>query len=355
MYNDAIKILEELNNNGYEAYIVGGYPRDRYLGISSKDIDICTSATPTDIESIFSIVDMSNSSYGSVRLLYNSFTYEITTFRRDKAMLDGNRSYSVEYVDTLKEDLLRRDFVINTLCIDKYGRYVDYLGAIKDMDDKVIRTIQEPSISFKEDPLRILRAIRFSTTLSFSLSEDICFCLTSEREYLSKLSLYHCKKELDLIFSNPNCMVGILNLKKYGIDEVLSIDFKDVKFCSNYLGIWAQCSWDEGYSFTAKEKEFIYKIRSVLSLEPTFLTLYKYGMEVCGIVDEINENQVYYELFKTIPIHKREDINIDKKFLLTNVPHNLISTIYEKLEYEILNCNLDNEQSKIEQYILENI
>ena len=355
MYEKSIEILKILNNHGFDAYIVGGYPRNKYLGIASTDIDICTNAKPTDIASIFSDVDMTNSSYGAVHLLYGGFLYEITTFRCDKAMLDGNRSYSVEYVSSLKEDLQRRDFIMNTLCMNKTGEYIDYLGAIKDIDAKVIQTVKDASISFKEDPLRMLRAVRFSTVLSFSLSDEICSALFSTKKLLSKLSFQRYKNELDLIFSSPDCIVGISYLKKFGMDKILLLEMNDVVYSSNYLGIWAQISFDEEYPFTSKERETIYKIREVLSLTPSFSVLYKYGMDVCRIVDEIRKNQIYDELNQKIPIHSRDEIAVSKEFLLSNVPHHMISVIYQKIEQEILSGNLCNECNEIQRYILENI
>ena len=355
MYESAIKILQILNDKGFSAYIVGGYPRDKYLGIDSNDIDICTNAKPDDICSVFSAVDMTNVFYGSIRLSYESYKYEITTFRKDNAMLNGERSYSVEFVENLEDDLIRRDFIMNTLCIDKDGNYVDYLGAINDIDKKIIRTVKDPSISFEEDPLRMLRAIRFSTTLSFSLSEEIIISIYVMKQYLSKLSFYYRKKELDLIFSNKNCMHGISCLKKYDFDEILSLDFNNVSYCSNYLGIWAQCIIDFSYPFTKEEKIVINKIRSVIQSTPSFIVLYEYGIDVCLIVDEINGNDIYYAFNKKIPIHNRDEINIDKEFLLSNVPHNLISNIYKKLEQEILLGRLSNEEEQIKSYIFKHI
>jgi len=223
MYDNAICILKKLNDNGFESYIVGGYPRDKYLGIMSTDIDICTSATPHDVASLFSDVDITNSSYGSVRIKYNGYVYEVTTFRCDKSMMDGNRYYDVIYVDTLKEDLFRRDFVINTLCIDYNGEYVDCLGAIHDIENRLIHTVKDASVSFKEDPLRMLRAIRFSTVLSFDLCDEICNAIYEFKENLTKLSKTRIKKELDIIYNSPNYMSGILLLKRFGIDKVLQL------------------------------------------------------------------------------------------------------------------------------------
>ena len=221
MYDSAIKILRLITEAGFEAYIVGGYPRDKYLGIISTDIDICTSATPSDIEELFSNVDTTYSKYGSVRLEYSGYLYEVTTFRKDKALMDGNRYYEVEYACSLEEDLKRRDFIINTLCIDYNGNYVDYLEARNDMDKKVIRTVKVASISFREDPLRILRAIRFCAILSFDLSDDLCDAINELKYNLTKLSKTRVQKELTLILESNT---GVNILKKFEIDKLLNID-----------------------------------------------------------------------------------------------------------------------------------
>lgn len=355
MYETAIQVLKKLNDNGFKAYIVGGYPRNHYLGISSTDIDICTNATPIEISSLFYNVNMSNASYGAVSLTYGNFCYEITTFRKDKAMLNGDRFYSVEYVNTLDEDLCRRDFVMNTLCIDKDGNYVDCLGAIKDIDNKMIQTVKEASLSFREDPLRILRAIRFSTTLSFSIANEVYSSIISSKELISRLSLNRIKDELDLIFSNHNCMVGISYLRQFEMENVLSLGLDNISYSSNYLGIWAQCSFKKKYPFSRRERKMVDAIQKILPLTPSFLILYQYGMDVCSVVDEIHQNHVYFELNQLIPIHNREDINVDKKFLLSTVPKHLISTMYKNIENEILSGNLPNKKENIQQYILENI
>jgi len=355
MYECAIEVLNKLCLAGFDAYIVGGYPRNKYLGIDSKDIDICTSATPDDLLSIFSDVDVKYSVYGSVRLKYKEYIYEVTTFRVDKAIVDGNRYYDVEYIGNLEDDLLRRDFIINTLCIDKNGNYVDYLGARKDLDNKVVRTVKDAFVSFGEDPLRMLRAIRFATTLSFSLSSDIINALNGTKSYLSNLSFYHIKHELDLIFKSENVMNGVNYLLNLEIDKYININLSNVKYCSNYLGIWAQCQFSNDYQFSNEDKEAINKIRFILSSNPDFLNLYDYGIDLCKLVDEINNNNDYCNLYARMPIYGRDDINIDKSFIFDNVPKKQISRIYRDMEIMILNGELINEKDCIEKYIMNNI
>ena len=138
MYKNAIKILNILENNGYKAYIVGGYVRDKILNVKSNDIDIITNALPDEVCKIFNIEHIDN--FGSIKLKYNNYIFEVTTFRKEYYKNNDRRPYKVEYIDDLKEDLMRRDFTINSICIDKNGMYIDLLNGINDINNKIIIT-----------------------------------------------------------------------------------------------------------------------------------------------------------------------------------------------------------------------
>lgn len=166
-----LEILKKIESKGFEAYFVGGYPRDKYMGKESSDFDICTNAKPEDLNKIF-ICDMRYASYGNVRVNYNNQEYEITTFRKD-IKYKNYRQPEIVYVETLEEDLQRRDFTINTLCIDANGNYVDLLNARKDIDNKLLRTVGNADLKIKEDALRIIRALRFACDLNFKLDADL--------------------------------------------------------------------------------------------------------------------------------------------------------------------------------------
>ena len=138
MYDGALLILNKLKRAGFDAYIVGGYARDKYLGIESYDIDICTSAYPQDIISLFESVNV-NLDYLVSIVKYNNYKYEITTFRCDHYTMDGNRKCSVSYSTNLREDLQRRDFTINAICMDQDGNIIDPLNGQRDLQNKLIK------------------------------------------------------------------------------------------------------------------------------------------------------------------------------------------------------------------------
>lgn len=196
MYEVALSFLKEIDSLGYVGYIIGGYPRDKYLGFSSTDIDICTNMKPTELKKYFEVVE-SFDKYGSVRIEYQNFLFEVTTFRKDGVYKDFRRPDSVEFVDALEEDIKRRDFVINTLCIDKDGNYVDLLGARDDIDNKMIRVVGDIEKKLTEDPLRMIRALRFSIMLNFKLEEELNSYINTHGKDLLKVTNFRKNIELE--------------------------------------------------------------------------------------------------------------------------------------------------------------
>ena len=191
MYQDAISILKKINSLGYISYIVGGYPRDLLLNRKSLDIDICTSATPEDIKKIFEVVT-DNSKYGSLKIKYNNNLFEITTFRKD--YYKDSRYPQIEFVDDLLTDLKRRDFTINTICIDSEGNIIDLLNAKEDLKNKILKTVKDPYISLKEDNIRIIRAVRFKNNLEFKYDPKLEDAISNIK--INKISNNLLNKEL---------------------------------------------------------------------------------------------------------------------------------------------------------------
>mgnify|MGYP004507850249 CR=1 FL=1 len=214
MYEAAIKILTIISKFDYEAFIVGGYPRNKYLNLKSNDIDICTNAPLDIIKDNFQIIE-NNSIYGSNKIEFEGYYFEITEYRKD--IYYENRYPDIIFVDTLKEDLERRDFIMNTLCIDKNGEYVDLLNSRKDIKNKVIRTIKNSDISVEEDPLRIIRAIRFSINLNFKIDESLQKSIIKYGFKIKKLSKKRIERELNQIKDKDklNKMLEELDLKLY--------------------------------------------------------------------------------------------------------------------------------------------
>ena len=290
MYETAIRLLEKISSYGYVAYMVGGYPRDLYLKRTFTDIDICTDATPMELHQIFSEVVTTNSEYGSVTIVFEKTKFEITTFRKEFKYKDHRRPEKIEYVDTLEEDIKRRDFTINTLCIDKEGNQIDLIGAKQDLDNKIIRTVSNPKISLKEDALRILRAIRFATTLNFTIEPKLKTYIRKYGHLLKKISKDRKKDELDLIFSSPNKAYGIELLNVLKLSDYLEIpNLKKAKITPSMIVTWSQLDALDKYNFNAIEKESIRKINEVKDKDLLDNhVLYNYGLYICTMAAELN-------------------------------------------------------------------
>ena len=167
----AEEIINRLYEHGYEAYVVGGCVRDMLLGREPGDWDITTSALPRQVKEVFRRTVDTGIQHGTVTVMMGKEGYEVTTYRVDGEYSDGRHPDSVEFTPDLAEDLKRRDFTINAMAYNSRRGFVDEFGGADDLEKGVIRCVGEPMDRFTEDALRILRAIRFSAQLGFSIEE----------------------------------------------------------------------------------------------------------------------------------------------------------------------------------------
>lgn len=164
-------VLKKLHQNGYEAYIVGGCVRDALLGITPHDYDVTTSAKPEEVIEIFDRTVPTGIKHGTVTVIIEKEPVEVTTFRTEGDYSDSRRPDKVEFVTSLKEDLSRRDFTVNALAYNTNSGLKDYFSGLKDLKNKVLRAVGDPTKRFSEDALRILRLFRFASQLGFSMEE----------------------------------------------------------------------------------------------------------------------------------------------------------------------------------------
>lgn len=168
----AQEIIEKLNQHGYEAYVVGGCVRDCLLGRIPGDWDITTSAKPEEVKAIFGRTIDTGIQHGTVTIMKGKTGYEVTTYRIDGEYEDGRHPKAVEFTSNLLEDLKRRDFTINAMAYSHTAGLVDAFEGIADLEAGKIRCVGKAADRFREDALRILRAIRFSAQLGFGIEEE---------------------------------------------------------------------------------------------------------------------------------------------------------------------------------------
>ncbi len=351
-------VLKLLEDNNFEAYIVGGYVRDFLLNKKTKDIDICTNARPKDMMNLFNNEKITILEYGNVILEINDYKFEITTFRKDITYKDARKPVEILYIDTLDEDLLRRDFTINAICMNKDGKIIDKLNGIKDLKKRLITTIGDPDEKFKEDALRMMRAIRFASVLEFLIDEKAKKAIRNNRELLRGLSYERKKEELNKIFATKNKKYAVSLIRELELEDVLELENIDVITKTNHIiGIWAMIT-SKNYAFTKEEKKTISLIKELYDKDLyNSKVLYEYGIYPVDIVCDIrglNKKKIF-KLYDRLPIKDRNEINISPLEicdLFDSLGGSFIKDVYEDLEDQILTFKLKNKKEDIKRYII---
>lgn len=209
-------IIQELEKCGYEAYMVGGCVRDSVLGRIPHDYDICTSATPDEIIEVFPHEQIipTGLQHGTVTILINDEPYEITTYRIDGEYTDNRRPDSVEFTDSLIDDLKRRDFTINAMAYNLRTGLIDPFNGMRDIQHKKIRCVGSSKERFSEDALRILRAIRFASQLDFTIMSNTDWEIEQQYKSLENISTERINSELCKIISSDKLCVHMVLYEK---------------------------------------------------------------------------------------------------------------------------------------------
>lgn len=360
MLDKAIEILKTFEEKGYEAYIVGGFVRDFVLNKESVDIDIATNATPKDIQQIFHDVKLPFEQYGAVLVTYKKNVFEITTYRMDLEYRNNRFPSKIIYTDKLVIDLKRRDFTMNTLCMNSKKEILDVLGIMDDIKNRVIRCVGDADKRLEEDALRILRAIRFASVLDFDMDAFLKESIFRNRASLKNLSFYRKKQELNKIFSCANVLKGINLIREFDLESYLDIRLNDnIVKTNDPLGIWLQVNPSEEYQFTNNEKAYLKAIKHVVN-DKTIndIELYHNGNYVCYIaaqilgIDAVN----IYDRFDALPITKSSDVKVSQKDIIDILKledKSLSKSIFKEVENKILLKELVNDKDIIEKYLID--
>ena len=212
-------LLTRLQARGYGAYIVGGAVRDMLRGATPHDYDIATSAVPAQTRAVFTDLRTydTGAAHGTVGVIFDGKTYEITTFRRDGAYSDGRRPDAVEFTGDLCEDLARRDFTVNAMAMDADGRVCDPFSGKADLSARRIRCVGDPDRRFAEDGLRLLRALRLAAQLDFTIEANTAQAMRRQAARLGKVSAERKWTELSALLKT-----GRAGTKTAGFPELLA-------------------------------------------------------------------------------------------------------------------------------------
>ena len=216
--------IKTLNSSGFSAYLAGGCVRDFLLGKTPSDYDVATSAKPAQVKKIFKRVYDTGIEHGTVTVIAGGCHIEVTTFRADGDYIDNRRPESVTFICDIKSDLARRDFTVNAIAYHPDEGFLDYFGGARDLNLKIIRCVGRPDARFREDALRMLRAVRFCAVLDFTLDSGTRRSIAKNARLLKNISAERVRDELIKIITSKN--PGVLRLLiKYKLLRYFDEDF----------------------------------------------------------------------------------------------------------------------------------
>lgn len=345
-------ILNKLEKNGFEAYIVGGYVRDLLLYKKTNDVDIATNALPKDLVNIFG-VSKRNIEYGSYHMRADEYDIDITTYRKEGEYKEG---YPIEisYSNNLLEDAIRRDFTMNSLYMNKKGHIIDLYNGQRDIRKKIIKVIGNPKVRLEEDPIRILRAIRFASVYHMKLDYTLFRTIQNKKELLKSVSLPIIKKELDAILLAN----GFPLLKKMGLLNILGINNKKIVYVEDISGLWAQINTDKEYIVPKELKYRQKRINNILKCGTIkMFDLYQYGYYECRVAASILHfpfKKLAY-MNSSLPITGRKDIAVSSEWIkkISGKEGKDLGELITDIEYKIVMGELLNNENDIKKYINE--
>lgn len=229
------QILDRLESNGFEAFVVGGCVRDSILGISPADWDVCTSAFPEDVQAVFSdfFVIPTGLKHGTVTVILDNMQVEITTYRRDGMYLDHRHPDSVCFTSNIQEDLKRRDFTINAMAYSPRKGLVDFFEGVNHLKKKILCCVGNPQKRFSEDALRILRGIRFAARFGLTIEPETSQAIHDCKDGIHSISAERILVELIKILESPN-----LSFVLSDYPDVLATIFPNIKNSFTVSASW---------------------------------------------------------------------------------------------------------------------
>lgn len=390
LFEKAKPILTQIQQQGFQAYFVGGSVRDYLMHREIHDIDITTSATPDEIESIFSHTIPVGKEHGTINVVFNHENYEVTTFRAEEEYIDHRRPSDVHFVRDLYEDVQRRDFTINAIAMDTEYKTFDYFNGENDINQAIIRTVGDASERFAEDALRILRGLRFQSQLNFSIEDNTFQAMVNQIEDIKYLSIERIIVELKKLISGQNVATSYhhliqldafkyipyfekLDMQSLIIDEPMHFDV--------WIAIVNTKMDNEGslskLKISNKEQSHIKHLVSIINQLPEVnsksdLTMMVYDYDINDILTIIEHTptlsknhiktaspliinqQTIKDSYQQLPINKRQQLAINGNDLMQHLNQQggpWIKDILRKVEVAVVTKKVSNTYNEIMEWV----
>lgn len=379
-FKEAEPVLAQIEAAGFEAYFVGGCVRDTILGQPLHDIDIATSAYPSEIKAIFSRTVDTGIEHGTVMILDHGKGYETTTFRTESGYQDFRRPDEVTFVRSLAEDLQRRDFTINALALKRTGEVIDLFDGLHDLTNCLIRAVGNPDERFHEDALRMMRAVRFASQLDFEIDPETIQGITDNATLLSKIAVERIQVELEKLFMGTNPTRGLqvmleTNLFKYTptladqrttLQDLVALDNW---YLTSPVSAWATLMFAGGYADETipdllkqwklsndciKETRLVVQFLDALQKQQVTPELLfrmnakrlQWAHEVAQVLNIEHDQATILRDYEELPIHDSHELAIKGGDLITTVgikPGPQLGQIIRQLQVAVLTQKAKNQ------------
>lgn len=386
VFTAALPVLKEINEAGYEAYFVGGSVRDLLLNRHIHDVDIATSAYPMEIKQIFKKTIDTGIKHGTVTVLYEGESYEITTFRTESGYQDFRRPDHVTFVQNLSEDLKRRDFTINALAMDVDGNIIDHFDGLGDLEKHLIRAVGKAENRFHEDALRMMRAVRFMSQLQFTLEPETEQAISDNHELLSKISVERIRDEFVKMGIAPGSQQAFQIFLDTGLSEEVPgfrgkkenlALYPQLNFSpTNEANLWALMiillklpndkiphfmrMWKNSNAMERQVADIVAFFDLISSHAPNNYDLYKAGLEtivstidLAHILGQPVNGSALVDSYEALPIKNNRDLVVDGHFLLKNgIPAGpRVGLLLEEIKKAVLEGVISNNEAAITEFI----
>lgn len=387
-FKQAVPVLRIIEKAGFEAYFVGGSVRDHILGREISDVDIATSALPAELKEIFPKTTDVGIEHGTILVHYMGEHYEITTFRTEGSYSDFRRPDKVSFIRSLTEDLKRRDFTMNAMAMDKEGNIIDPFAGREAINKKQIATVGNPDERFGEDALRMLRAVRFQSQLSFSIEKHTLESLSARSHLLENIAVERKTVEFEKLLMGAGRREAVHLLADIGmVDYLPGLKGHSEAILRYTSGLTENFQLTESWvllvhELALKDKEIdaflrewklpvnrikrIIRIHSLLNhrLENDWSLewVYKAGLEDAISAEivysslrniSLNLDQVR-ELHEQLPIKHRMELNVtgnDVMAWMDKPPGPWLRQILEEIERSVIYNDVPNEKEKIKKWL----
>ncbi|MCC2928736.1 CCA tRNA nucleotidyltransferase [Bacillus sp. LBG-1-113] len=384
----ALPVLRTLIEAGHQAYFVGGAVRDSYMKRTIGDVDIATDAAPDQVEQLFKRTVDVGKEHGTIIVLWEDDTYEVTTFRTESDYEDYRRPSEVHFITSLEEDLKRRDLTINAMAMTADGQVLDYFGGKKDIDQQLIRTVGKPEDRFQEDALRMLRAVRFMSQLGFTLSKETEEAIIKEKTLLSHVSVERKTIEFEKLLLGKASREAIQMLVHTGLykelpgfyhkrENLLTASEFPFSFLTSREELWAALLIDlqielkdamlflKAWKLPGKVMKEAAHIADTFGQSLDAMSMYKAGekallsavkISMLRQTKQLNGERLkeVREAYQSLPIKSLKDLAITGRDLLAlrNQPAGKwVSEELQRIEQAVVTGKLSNQKKHIEEWL----